>query len=73
MGAEDISSRKYGALETESVRLAVIPTPGGGERLAYEVYGTVQEEKFFVYADPETGDEVRVLMDVDGEQGGLLI
>lgn len=73
LSAEDISSRKYGELETESVRLAVIPTPGGGERLAYEVYGTAQGEKFFVYADPDTGEEVRVLMVVDGEQGELLI
>ena len=73
LSSEDILSRKWGELETKSVRLAVIPTPGGGERLAYEVYGTVGEEKFFVYADVNTGREVRVLKVVDSEQGELLI
>lgn len=73
LSSEDILSRKWGELETKSVRLAVIPTPGGGERLAYEVYGMVGEEKFFVYADVNTGREVRVLKVVDSEQGELLI
>ena len=73
LSSEDILSRKWGELETKSVRLAVIPTPGGGERLAYEVYGTVGEEKFFVDADANTGREVRVLKVVDSEQGELLI
>ena len=73
LSEREIMARKYGELETQSVRLAVIPTPGGGERLTYEVYGMVGEEKFFVYADPSTGDEVKVLMVVNGEQGELLI
>lgn len=71
--AEEVAARKYGEMQTESVRLAVIPTPGGGERLTYEVYGRVGEDKFFVYVDTTHGDEVRVLMVVDGEQGELLI
>ena len=73
LSEREIMARKYGELETQRVRLAVIPTPGGGERLTYEVYGMVGEEKFFVYADPSTGDEVKVLMVVNGEQGELLI
>ena len=73
LSAEEIKSRSYGELEVQSVRPAVIPTPGGGERLTYEVFGTIGEEKFFVYADPCSGEEVRVLMVVDGEQGELLM
>lgn len=73
LSAKEISERDFGELEIESVRLALIPTPGGGERLTYEVYGKSEGEKFFVYADADTGAQVRVLMVVDGEQGELLI
>ena len=51
----------------------VVMFHGGGERLTYEVFGTIGEEKFFVYVDPCSGEEVRVLMVVDGEQGELLM
>lgn len=59
-------------IEIASVRLAVVPTKGNGETLAYEIYGTKGEEKFFVYVSAESGDELKIMRVVDGERGLLL-
>ena len=59
-------------LEIQSVRLAVVPTKGDGETLAYEVYGTKGEEKYFVYVSANSGEELKVMRVVDGERGLLL-
>ena len=59
-------------LEIKSVRLCVVPTKGDGETLAYEVYGTKGEEKYFVYVGASSGEELKVMRVVDGERGLLL-
>lgn len=63
----------YGEMTVESVRLAVIPLNAGGERLTYEVYGTVDGYGFFVYVDAATGQDVRVLQVIDSDEGELLM
>lgn len=68
---DEVRASAPNELEVESVRLAVVPK-GSSEVLAYEVYGTVDKEKYFVYYDAETGQEINVLYVVDGEQGLLL-
>ena len=59
-------------ISVESVRLAVVPTKGDGEILAYEVYGTKGEEKYFVYVSAESGEELKIMRVLDGERGLLL-
>ncbi len=59
--------------EIKNVRLAVIPTGGGKERLCYEVYGVCDGDKYFVYVDAETGQEQEVMQVIDGDDGELLM
>lgn len=63
----------YGEMKVESVRLAVIPMDAGGEKLTYEVYGTIDGYGFFVYVDAATGKDVRVLQVIDSDEGELLM
>ena len=66
--AEAIS--EYIALS--SCRLALVPTKGGGEALTYEFYGAKGEDKYFVYVDALTGEELKIMRVLDGERGLLL-
>ena len=66
--AEAIS--EYIALS--SCRLTLVPTKGNGEALAYEFYGTKGEDKYFVYVDALTGEEMKIMRVLDGERGLLL-
>ena len=66
--AEAIS--EYIALD--SCRLALVPTKGGGEVLTYEFYGTKGEDKYFVYVDAMSGEELKIMRVLDGERGLLL-
>ena len=55
-----------------SCRLTLVPTKGGGEALAYEFFGTKGEDKYFVYVDALTGEEMKIMRVLDGERGLLL-
>ena len=55
-----------------SCRLTLVPTKGGGEALAYEFFGTKGEDKYFVYVDAESGEEMKIMRVLDGERGLLL-
>ena len=66
--AEAIS--EYIALD--SCRLALVPTKGGGEALTYEFYGTKGDDKYFVYVDALTGEELKIMRVLGGERGLLL-
>lgn len=70
---EEALAASYGEMKTESVRLAVIPMDAGGEKLTYEVYGTVDGYGFFVYVDAATGNAVKVLQVIDSDEGELLM
>lgn len=70
---EEALSASYGEMETESVRLVVIPLDAGGEKLTYEVYGTIDGYGFFVYVDAATGNAVKVLQVIDSDEGELLM
>lgn len=70
---EEALAASYGEMEVESIRLTVIPLDAGGEKLTYEVYGTVDGYGFFVYVDAATGKDVRVLQVIDSDEGELLM
>lgn len=59
-------------ISLSSCRLALVPTKGGGEALTYEFYGTKGEDKYFVYVDAESGEELKIMRVLDGERGLLL-
>lgn len=62
-------------LDLSSCRLALVPTKGGGEALTYEFFGTKGEsgaDKYFVYVDAVSGEELKIMRVLDGERGLLL-
>ena len=60
-------------LHIEGVRMALIPTDGGGERLTYEISGKTSDNTYFVYIDAQTGRECKILRVIDGSEGQLLM
>ncbi len=60
-------------LENVEVRLVTIPWNTVTEKLTYELVGDLDGEKYFVYVDAYTGDEVNVLRMIDSNQGDLLM
>lgn len=59
-------------LSVLSTRLCVIPK-GSLEVLAYEVFGTYNDSKYYVYVDAKTGKEVQIFCVVNTAEGELLI
>lgn len=64
-GVDETTAREAPApgLQVKGVKYAVIPTDGGGERFAYELFcddGAGQD--VLVYADAQTGEEADVLL-----------
>jgi len=75
---QEARERVSDRLSISQVRLCVIPREDGlrGERieaLCYEFDGTYQGDRFLVYIDAETGDELNVLKVVLGGEGILAI
>ncbi len=71
--SEDEVRDKVTDIEIERVRLALIPTDGGGESLCWEVAGKTNEDYYFFYIDAESGEEIDVFRVIDSGQGSLLV
>ncbi len=60
-------------IRVDGVRLSLIPTEGGNERLCYEISGTTSDDRYFVYVDAATGREYKILRVIDSNEGQLLL
>ena len=60
-------------LENIEIRLVTIPWNTVSEKVAYEIVGELDGEKYFVYVDAYNGDELNVLRMIDSNQGDLLM
>ena len=60
-------------LDNLEVRLVTIPWHTVSEKFCYEIVGEIDGEKYFVYVDAYTGDELKVLRMIDSNQGELLM
>ena len=60
-------------IEVRAKSLAVIPTGGGNEKLAYEFIGESEGETYYIYIDANTLKEADIFKVVNTEQGRLLI
>ncbi|MDN5344120.1 MAG: spore germination protein [Clostridia bacterium] len=58
-------------LKVEGVRLALIPLPGGVEKLTYEVRTKLDDTSYLTYINAVTGEEEKVLQIVDVPGGQL--
>ena len=60
-------------LENIEIRLVTLPWNTVSEKVAYEIVGELDGEKYFVYVDAYNGDELNVLRMIDSNQGDLLM
>jgi germination protein YpeB len=58
--------------EVSGCKLAVIPTPGGGERLCYELTLNQKGLDYLVYVDAATGKEAEILRVIDSPTGKVV-
>ena len=70
---EEARASVHQNLRVDGVRLCLVPTEGGGERLCYEVSGTTSNDRYFVYVDAQTGREYKLLRVIDSAEGELLL
>ena len=63
----------HAQLQVDNVRLALIPTDGGREKLTYEIHGRMGGDQYFVYVDAQTGQECKIMRVVDSGSGELLV
>lgn len=61
------------SLQNVEGRKCMIPIDTVNEKLCIEVVGEINGEKYFVYVDAMTGDEIKVLRMIDSNQGDLLM
>lgn len=73
LSLDEASALVNPSFEIESKRLAIIPTPGREERLCYEFNGKFGEDRFIVYIDANTGQEVDILKIIESDTGTLVI
>ena len=62
-----------GRLSITTVRGALIPLENDETRLCLEVAAKFKDLDYFIYLDGKTGETVKVLRTVDGEQGKLIL
>lgn len=70
---EEIISKVTSAMDISSVRLALIPKGNDSEVLTYEITGTIDKDVFYLYVDAKTGEDVKVLMQINSSGGNLLL
>lgn len=59
-------------MQNVSIRLCIVPVDSA-EVLCYEVYGEIEDYKYFIYYDALTGMEINILKVIDSEDGELLL
>lgn len=60
LSVEQAAAKLHSGLTVENARAAVVQTTRG-ERLAYEFYCSFGEEKYMVYTDAQTGEEISIV------------
>ncbi len=70
---EQVEQMDFGGMEIGQIRICVIPTDDGKEKLAYEVSGTFGEEQYFVYVDALSGQQCKILRVIETDDGSLLL
>ncbi len=70
---EEAEQMVSGKLDIRSIRLSLIPTDGGGERLCWGVEGEHQGAAYFVFIDAKTGETADILRVVHTQQGEMAV
>ncbi|WP_026477141.1 germination protein YpeB [Alkaliphilus transvaalensis] len=70
---EAAQERLSSGVEVETVKLALIPTAGNKEILCYEFKVKFGADHYLIYIDADNGQQRRVLLLIEGEDGTLTI
>ncbi len=70
---EEARQKVNPSLNIQSEGMAVIPLDGGTEVLCYEFKGKFNDRTFIVYINATTGNEEKILMLIEGEEGTLTL
>ena len=70
---EDAREKLNSVVEVEYGRLVLIPIPGNKEILAYEFKVRFGEDHYLIYIDAESGQQRRILLMIQQEDGTLVI
>ncbi len=73
LSEEDAREKLNSAVEVEYGRLALIPNSGNKEILTYEFKVKFGEDHYLVYIDAESGEQRRILLMIQQEDGTLVI
>lgn len=73
IGEATAKERLGNHLSVDSVAKALIPLDSGREVLCYEFKGTLGKNNFLVYINAQTGEEEKILMLLESENGILTI
>lgn len=73
IGEEAATNKLGNRLLVDTVSKAVIPLDSGREVLCYELKGTLGKNNFLVYINAQTGEEEKILLLLEGENGILTI
>ncbi|RJX19622.1 MAG: germination protein YpeB [Desulforudis sp.] len=73
VSAEQARKKINERVKVSNVRLAVIPTDGGGELLTWEFRGEAAGNTYLVYVNANNGRQERILQLVDAPEGELTI
>lgn len=68
---EQAKARVNKALKIEQVNKVVIPTDFGTEVFCYEVYGSLDDKKFIVCVNAQTGKDEKILLLMISDEGTL--
>ncbi|MEW6723925.1 MAG: germination protein YpeB [Bacillota bacterium] len=71
LSKDEIIARLHQGFQVQHVRLAIIPTDGGGEALAWEVRGTIGENTFIIYYNAKDASLERIFQVITTESGTL--
>ncbi|HZK57263.1 MAG TPA: germination protein YpeB [Clostridia bacterium] len=70
---EEARKKLSDRVQEENARLAIIPIAGGKEVLTYEFKVKSDEDYYLIYIDADTGQQRKVLLMVNQENGTLVI
>lgn len=70
---EQAKAKASSKLDIVEVQLCLIPIGVNNETLAWEVSGTWNDLKYFVYIDAQSGEEVEMFRVIDSDQGTFII
>ncbi len=73
LSEDDARERLSSGVEVESTRLAMIPTAGKKEILTYEFKVKFGEDNYLIYIDAEDGNQRKILLMIQQEDGTLTI